>query len=211
MLAVPLAIASGPARHAQDPYTINAGQLHFLAHPPGGPIDHQVKHITILPDSLRTGWVQVEQCHYDLDAVPAMQVVFGKGVVRHLRVTRADHIRHAWVQGSTVQLADVKPHAVLCLRSENRVLRHFADAHRYLLLSGPFMRRFLDGYFPMRVDVDVEYPAHQLTLARIDPPGLTVSDVKHGHVKLEALFEGRLMIGVQFASVGIQKDTTPQK
>lgn len=211
-VGVLIAVLGGPLVVRADPTGINGGELHFLTHVPAdaGILHHQIKHITILPDSLKTGWVAVRQCHFDLDAVPALQVVFGKGLVRALTITRADHIGRAWIDGDTVQLADVRPHAVLCLRSENHVLRHFPRSNRYLLVSGPFMRRFLDGYFPMRVDVDVDYP-RALTLAHIDPPGMSVSQQEQGRLKLNAVFEGRLMIGVQFEPAPLAPDSTLRK
>jgi hypothetical protein len=62
------------------------------------------------------------------------------------------------------------------------------------------MRKFLDGYYPMRVTLDVDYPAQTLSLIDISPsvqPGLAV--VKQpGSIRLEAVFEGELQTLIQF-------------
>jgi hypothetical protein len=65
----------------------------------------------------------------------------------------------------------------------------------YVLENGPFMRRYLDGYFPMRVTVAVNWGDLGLSLADSEPqaqPGFEVTESPHG-VTIEATFEGRLM------------------
>ncbi len=152
--------------------TINGGELHFFRLPPPGLVHQHVKRLIITPDSLRTGWVQNEQCHYALDPVPELEVVFNPERVRDLRILRADHVGKAWVDGASVQLQNVYRDAVLCLASENRILQASGDGERYMLIAGPFMRRFLDGYFPMKVVLSVDYPAELLRLHDIGPAPL---------------------------------------
>jgi hypothetical protein len=69
----------------------------------------------------------------------------------------------------------------------------------YELQNGPFMRRFLDGYYPMRVSLEIEYPS-RLTLADYTPatqPGFSVSTTP-GQVVAEAVFEGQLRTRFRF-------------
>lgn len=185
--------------HAED--EINDGRLHFLTEPPASQPHYHSKRIVITQDSLETGWVNGEQCHYNLDQVRAMEVVFGKGRVRNLKILRHENIEKVWVEDNSVQLENVGEDAHVCIGSQNRILQHDADGVDYMLLSGPYMRRFFDGYFPMKVDLTVDYPEHLLELHEIAPAELKLQSASSpGHVKVEALFEGRLLIGLHFSS-----------
>lgn len=172
----------------------------LLAPPAGRTVPFHDKTLTLTADSLATGWVRNHQCHHDLDPVPATQIVFGRGRVRNLRVTRSRNIARAWVEAETVQLEDIARNAVLCLASDNRILERADAPATYRLRAGPFMVRFLDGYFPMRVSLKVEYPPDLLVLEDIDPPpglGVDVSTTP-GRVHFSSLFEGVLWIDVRF-------------
>lgn len=192
-----LLLCLGVAPAGAEP--INGGELRFFTLPPPGLIHQHVKRLIITPESLRTGWVQNEQCHYALDPVPELQVVFNPERVRGLRILRADHVGKAWVEGASVQLTDVQSQAVLCLASENRILQASGDGERYMLIVGPFLRRFLDGYFPMKVVLSVDYPAQLLELHDVGPEPLKPAPLPDdGHVEVSALFEGRLFVAMQF-------------
>lgn len=196
-LAVALLLLTGTVYAT---FEINEGELRFLSKPPDEAVHHHHKHIVITPQSLKTGWIVNRQCHYHLDQVGAMEVVFSPGRVRALDVTRAENIERAWVEGSSVQLKNVGPNAVLCITSENRVLAHNQKTGLYTLTSGPYMRRFLDGYFPMRMSLILEYPAALLDLKDMTPtdPALKASLVP-GQVQVDTLFEGRLLLNLRFS------------
>ena len=62
------------------------------------------------------------------------------------------------------------------------------------------MRKFLDGYYPMRVTLNVTYPANVLRLIDISPeaqPGLGIAE-QPGAIGVDALFEGELKTMIQF-------------
>jgi len=167
--------------------------LRFLADPPDQAAHHHQNTLTLQPDSLTTGWVRMEQCHRDLDVFPRTQIVYRPGRIRGLKVVQERNIGAAWVEGASVQLRDVQRNAELCVQAETRALADHGDG-RYSLRSGPFMRRFLDGYFPMRVSLSVRWPADRLRLVEVRPAareGVKV-EVQPGHVALDAWFEGRL-------------------
>lgn len=186
-----------------DLLDINEGELRFLANDPPEPPHLQSTHITLTETSLQTGWIMMRQCHYHLAPVGAMQVVFNKDRVRGIKILQADNIGRAWVEDASVQLQDVGKDAALCLRSENRSFQRNGDDGSYEWRGGPYMRRFLDGYFPMHVKVAIDYPARQLQLTTIEPAPLRLKAVTQpGHVRMDALFEGRLTINVRFAAVG---------
>ena len=181
---------------------INEGELRFLESLPSPPPHHHRKHISIDRQSLESGWVRDRQCHEHLDPVAAMQIVFAPGKVRRLRVTRTEHIERAWIEGSSVQVANIGAGAVLCLESELHVLKHDSATGLYQLDSGPYMRRFLDGYFPLRLSLDIDYPADRLRLIDLQPADLRAkSRLLPGRMQLEVIFEGRLELRMQFEPI----------
>lgn len=179
---------------------VNEGQLRFLVTPPDKPVHHHQNRIVIASDSLETGWVGLKQCHDNLDAVPRAQITFREGFVRDLRVDSSRGVSEAWVDGPSIQLREITPGSRLCLSAQTRALRDTGGGY-FNLNNGPFMRKFLDGYYPMRVTLDIDYPAATLRLVDVSPQetsGLSVRETA-GHVHLDALFEGELRTVVQFS------------
>jgi hypothetical protein len=189
---------------------VSDGELRFVsAQRAAGAHSHR-NRIRITEGSLADGWVSLEQCHRDLDAVPAVQIVFHPQRIRALRVLSAAGIGQARVEGHSVQLRDVAPGASLCLRGESRALHDLGAGH-YRLRNGPYMRRFLDGYYPMRVSLDIGYPAERLRLASHSPAtqaGLRVTQGA-GKVELDAAFEGRLVTCFDFCTEDALDCTEP--
>ena len=194
-----LALAEAPDPEFDGSATVNEGPLQFLAAPPAKAVHHHQNRIRIEADSLASGWVSLAQCHDHLDAVPRAQITFREGFVRNLRIDVASGIGAAWVEGASVQLEQVAPGARLCLSAETRALRETGDG-TFALANGPYMRRFLDGYYPMRVTLDVVYPEARLSLAGVTPreqPGLVIVE-RPGEIRLDALFEGELRTLIEF-------------
>jgi len=186
---------SQPEEKALD---VNSGELEFLAPPPADPVHHHQNRITIGRLSLSDGWIGLKQCHKNLDPVPRTEIVFRKGGIRNLRITAAENISRAEVQGPTVQLWDVEKGARLCLEAESRAL--FRRDGAYILRNGPYMRRFFDGYYPMHVTLSVRWPEKLVGLQSVSPaprPGLEV-DTGKGRAKLEVWFRGRLITELGF-------------
>jgi hypothetical protein len=183
-----------------DVLDINEGELRFLTEVPADVPHLQSTHVIVSEESLKTGWLRVRQCHYHLAPVSAMQVLFREGRVRDIRILQADNIERAWVEGPSVQLANVGKDAVLCIQSENHSLQRNGADGTYAWTGGPYLRRFLDGYFPMHVKIAIDYPASALQVQSIEPAPLRLKAVTvPGHVRMDALFEGRLVITVQFS------------
>lgn len=199
-------LATGDAEHEwfdddleQRVAEVNEGELVFLTEPPAEPVHHHHNRLTLQPSSLDDGWVAMLQCHSHLDAVPRAQVVYHEHRVRELSIASYSHIEEAWVEGHTVQLTNVRPDASLCIRAETRALEANDDGS-YSLRNGPFMRRFLDGYYPMRVSMEIELPQGYLRFLGTEPrrqAGFEVEETASG-VRLDALFEGRLRTEVRF-------------
>lgn len=179
-------------------FDINSGELEFLAAPPDKRIPHSRNHLYITATSLDDGWVGQAQCHEELDPVPLAEVVYSYREMRDLRVVSTKGIGRAWIEGQSVQLQDIAHGAVLCVAAAARLLRR--EGEGYVLRNGPFQRRFLDGYFPLRVTLDLEYPAELLQVESIEPPAQPGLQVRQsaGRITLEALFEGQLYTEVRF-------------
>ena len=87
---------------------------------------------------------------------------------------------------------------MVCVHAESQALRQLEDGV-FELQNGPFMRRFLDGYYPLRLSLRIDYPP-SLALADFTPAeqgGFSVAR-RPGSVRVEALFEGRLRTAFRF-------------
>jgi hypothetical protein len=177
---------------------VNTGDLVFLEKPPEKAVHHHVTRLEITPEALESGWVALAQCHDNLDKVPSSQIVYEPGRVRGLSLVSHRNVGSVWLEGESVQLRDVAADAQVCVVAETKAL-HALGEGRYELRNGPFMRRFLDGYFPMHVSLDVSYPP-TLQLDGTSPeaqPGFAVTRGDH-RVGIEAWFEGRLRTVIRF-------------
>lgn len=179
---------------------VSDGQLRFIlpsADTEG--VHHHYNEISLLPESMEQGWVHLRQCHENLDPVSALQIVFNPHRIRNLSIDRSQHVGKTWVQGASVQLEDITHGARICLSGESRILTALGD-RVYQLSNGPYMRKFLDGYYPMRVTVRVDLNGQPLRFEHIDPrpqPGFRVQPITGG-LMLETLFEGRLSTEIRF-------------
>ncbi len=180
---------------------VNDGELRFLAKAPDRQVHHHQNHITLTPDSLVSGWVKLEQCHQHLDPVPSTQIVYHQERIRALRITRVENIERAWVEDNSVQMENIKHDALLCIEAESRALLDDGpDAH--VLLNGPYMRRFLDGYYPMRVTMTVSLGGSGLRFDSLTPaaqPGFTVH-ISQDEAGYDTWFEGRLVTRIRFVA-----------
>lgn len=171
----------------------NRGTLHFLGDAPDGRVHHHENQITVAASSLDDGWVNLRQCHRDIDRVGRAQILYNATKTREIEIESQSNIEETWVEGASVQLRRIQPDAELCIRARSQMLKILDDGS-YALENGPFMRRYLDGYFPMRVTVAVNWGDLGLTLARSEPasqPGFLITESEHG-VIIDATFEGRL-------------------
>ncbi len=183
-----------------DPDTdeVNEGELRFLAEPPADAVHHHHNDVSLAARSRIDGWVRLRQCHTQLDEIARAQVLFRAGHIRNLVVTESRNIGRAWVEDNSVQLTDVGKGARLCIDAESLALVANDDGS-YNLNNGPFMRRFLDGYYPMRVSSEIELAGSGLRFASITPvrqPGFSV-ELTANTIRFDALFEGRLQTEIR--------------
>lgn len=183
----------------ESAHNVNEGVLKFLEKAPAKPIHHHHNQILIDQNSLGSGWVSLKQCHTHLDPVPRAQITFREGFVRDLKVDISTKIEQAWIEGASVQLVNVEPGARLCLSAQTRAFRNTGNGY-YNLTNGPYMRKFLDGYYPMRVTLAIDYPPKTLELIDIAPqvqPGFKI-DTHKGAIRIDTVFEGELQTLIQF-------------
>ena len=191
---------------------VSDGELRLLPDKPPTGVHVHENQIRIRTESLADGWVVLDQCHEHLDQVPAAQITFNPKRVRNLRITSAVHIDRAWVEGHSVQLQDIQAGARLCLSTEIRAFLDLGHGY-YRLRNGPYMRRFLDGYYPMRVLIDVQYPAQTLELVRSQPPAQPGLELRSepGRLRIDASFEGRLYTCVDFRTEAAHERAVPEQ
>jgi hypothetical protein len=178
---------------------ISEGELHFLPEPPDKRVPAMVNEITILVTSVETGWVDIHQCHEDIDPVTAVEVVYRYRKMRNLKINSTENIKKARVEGLSVQLEEVGHEASLCVSLQARILYKDGE-RRFALRNGPFERRFLDGYYPLHVQLNVHYPIDKLHFTGSKPvaaPGFTVRQTD-ASVFVDAWFEGKLMTELLF-------------
>lgn len=178
---------------------VNEGTLQFLDITPEEAVHHHQNTITIEPTSLRHGWVRLKQCHHHLDPVARTDIVFKGGHVRELKLVDYSGIEAVSVSEARVEMLDVRRDAWICLKVQSKALEAKKDGH-YTLRMGPYMRRFLDGYFPMRLTMAVHYPCDLLRVSDIEPRAQVGFRIKAEACKLliDALFLGRLNPKIQF-------------
>ena len=181
--------------------SVNEGDLVFLAPQSHRKVHHHHNRITLHSSSLSDGWITMYQCHQQIDAVPDAQIVYRKGRVRDLSIQSKRNIGQVWVEGRTVQLRDILDDAELCIKVNSKALISNFDG-TYTLSNGPFMRRFLDGYYPMHVTMDITLPENCLRVEHMSPQRQYGFEVRHGidRLSIDTWFEGRLLTAITFSS-----------
>jgi hypothetical protein len=189
---------------------INTGTLEFHATAPDTRIHRLYNRLDIGAESLENGYVALHQCHEHLDPIHRSEIRYRYKRMRGLRLENWQGIERAWVEGDSVQMVNVGEGARLCIRAEVAVLQP-REGGGYRLRSGPFHRRFLDGYFPMQVNLEIRYPETLLRLVRMEPqpqPGLVLREDRDG-LRVEALFSGMLTMEFGFRAPPVRN--TPDR
>jgi hypothetical protein len=177
---------------------VSEGALQFIS-APEKPVLHSMNTLTIDENSIDNGWVGLAHCYRHLDAVPVAEVVYRYRQMRGLRITATHNIGSAQVQGQSVQLKDVLRDAELCIMAEVRIFYQNPD-QTYSLVNGPFHRRFLDGYYPYHVTLNIHYPGKRLTLEKTTPAAQTGFEIKQAanSLVIDSHFEGALNTEIIF-------------
>jgi len=177
---------------------VNEGKLTFIS-----PVDENALHskntLHISEQSIDDGWVGLKQCYYNLDAVPEVQVVYRYKSIRDINIVSSKGIEKAWVEGQSVQLEGVSRQASVCTEAQIRVFYQNEDK-TFSLVNGPYERRFLDGFYPLRVSLDIHYPDTALYFLNATP--FLDKGIKLQHsanrIFIDAFFEGQLFTEIMF-------------
>jgi len=180
---------------------VNEGSLDFIRDAQDRRVLQTRNMLTINPETLNDGWVDLYQCQSNLDPVAAVEVVYRYHELRNLRVISTHNIERAWVERNSVQLQQVQEGGEVCIKAEVQVLKPDGEGG-YTLQSGPFHRRFLDGYYPVRLDYRILWPADRLQLTSVYPQaqeGFSIRE-QSGELHIDTLFEGKLTITTRFST-----------
>ncbi|MCI0507940.1 MAG: alpha/beta hydrolase [Gammaproteobacteria bacterium] len=182
---------------------VNEGALEFLTTPPDKP-PHELHHkLVIHSRSLQDGWIDLVQCHENLDRVSLAEIMYHGRRTRNIKVLSSIGIERVWVDKNTVQMVNISDNARVCVTAEVHSLFPNFDG-TYSMRNGPFHRRFLDGYYPMHVTMDITLPKGELSFGAITPVEQQGFSVNHGQdsMTVDALFVGELNIEVYFDGAG---------
>jgi len=173
--------------------------LTFIPSPSDKPALHSINEITINPQSIKTGWVNLKQCYQYLDPVPEMEVVYNYKTMRKLRIIKSKNIEQAKIKGQSVQLENVLKNAQLCVSADVRIFYKKKDGS-YQLINGPFHRQFLDSYFPFHLTLKINYPSARLKFISSKPKpqfGFVVK-LSDNMLLIDSYFTGKLYTEITF-------------
>jgi hypothetical protein len=191
----------------QDIDDVNEGRLEFIPPVTDKDILSTEGLITITDDSLKTGMVSLRQCYRNLDAVAEMDVVYSYKNMERLQIVSSGNIAAASVAGNSIQLQGVAESAFVCITAEAKLLENTANENTaedsYRLSYGPYYRRFLDGYYPYRVTMTIEYPQKRLSFSAISPPSRPLFELQKqpGELFMDTWFEGVLRVDITFSAI----------
>lgn len=181
---------------------VNEGDLEFLGEPPDKLPPALHNQFTITPQSLEDGWIDMVQCHERIDSVAKAQVLYHPRRTRNLEILSSSNIKRAWVEKNSVQLENISADAGLCVHAQVKSLYSNFNGS-YSMRNGPFLRKFLDGYYPMRMTMDVSFPENALSFEAINPQAQAGFTVRYDedNMAIDALFVGELEIEIYFTDL----------
>jgi len=169
------------------------GQIKYLKERPDPGAYSYESRVKITAASLESGSVQIATCHYQLDPIRKVVIVFNPNRIQAIAVKSIDKIASAEVKNNQVVLTDVERGASICIDLQSKVLDQ-VGAGQYRLNAGPLMRRYLDGYLPMAAKIRVDWPSNMLTVEKTAPSEKEGIQVVQGNdgVQLDMIFAGKM-------------------
>lgn len=169
------------------------GQIKYLKERPDPGAYSYESRVKITAASLENGSVQIATCHYQLDPIRKVVIVFNPSRIQAIAVKSIDKMASAEVKNNQVVLTDVERGASICIDLQSKALDQ-VGAGQYRLNAGPLMRRYLDGYLPMAAKIRVDWPTNMLTVEKTLPSekeGIQVAQGNDG-VQLDMIFAGKM-------------------
>ena len=169
------------------------GQIKYLKERPDPNAYSYESRVKITAASLESGSVQIATCHYQLDPIRKVVIVFNPNRIQAIAVKSIDKMASAEVKNNQVVLTDVERGASICIDLQSKALDQ-VGAGQYRLNAGPLMRRYLDGYLPMAAKIRVDWPSNMLTVEKTAPSEKEGIQVVQGNdgVQLDMIFAGKM-------------------
>ena len=169
------------------------GQIKYLRERPDPGAYSYESRVKITAASLESGSVQVATCHYQLDPIRKVVIVFNPNRIQAIAVKSIDKMASAEVKNNQVVLTDVERGASICIDLQSKALDQVGSG-QYRLNAGPLMRRYLDGYLPMAAKIRVDWPTNMLIVEKTAPSEKEGIQVVQGNdgVQLEMIFAGKM-------------------
>jgi len=169
------------------------GQIKYLKERPDPGAYSYESRVMITAASLESGSVQIATCHYQLDPIRKVVIVFNPNRIQAIVVKSIDKMASAEVKNNQVVLTDVERGASICIDLQSKALDQ-VGAGQYRLNAGPLMRRYLDGYLPMAAKIRVDWPTNMLTVEKTAPSEKEGIEVVQGNdgVQLNMIFAGKM-------------------
>jgi len=169
------------------------GQIKYLRERPDPGAYSYESRVKITAASLQSGSVQIATCHYQLDPIRKVVIVFNPNRIQAIAVKSIEKMASAEVKNNQVVLTDVERGASICIDLQSKALDQVGTG-QYRLNAGPLMRRYLDGYLPMAAKIRVDWPANMLTVEKTTPSEKEGIQVVQGNdgVQLDMIFAGKM-------------------
>jgi len=187
--------------HSDDEHPtreVSDGQLTFLNSKVKKGTFRSDIDITIDQNSIDNGWVTLTQCYSNLDSIHRTAIVFRKNFIKNLTVLSSKNIKLAEVSGNKVLLQDITKNASLCVGINSRTFYQNEDLS-FSLVIGPYHRKFLDGYYPYHLNLNIHYNPKlkfKYSLPK-SQPGFEIKQQSNS-LLIDTLFEGRLKTEFRF-------------
>jgi len=177
---------------------VNEGELSFITANTKKNIFGSVITIHVDQHSIDEGWTTLTQCYSNLDPVPRTAVVYRKNLIKDLKVLSSKNIKTTKVSGNKVFLNDVRKKASLCIGATARNFYQNEDKS-FSLVNGPYHRKFLDGYYPYHLKLNIHYSPKlkfSFNLPKQQPGFIVKQD--SNSLLIDTVFEGRLKTEFRF-------------
>lgn len=182
-----------PAHALEFSDIANEGQIKFLKERPDPGAYNYSSRVKITEASLNTGVVNIATCHYQLDPIRKVVIVFNENRIRKISIKSLDMMSAAEVKDNRVTLVDVERGASICIDIESKALDRLSN-NQFKLNAGPLMRQYFDGYLPMTAKLRVDWPKDLMVVEKTNPVKQDGVNIYQGHdgVQLEMTFAGKL-------------------
>lgn len=160
---------------------------------------YMTNQIELNHESLSTGWAKLTQCHYNLDPVARLQIVYHPEHTKNLSILEDKAIDLSWVENKSIQMNGLQKGAKICVQADTYALT--PQTNGYKIERGPFMRKFLDGYYPLHVELKISWPDLPLKVSNFTPSPQTGVEMKLNNQSLNARywFRGELKPQIKFS------------